>query len=215
MRATQFGGNSMAFLSEQDLRGLGLKKLGRDVQISSRASIYNPELISVGDHSRIDDYCVVSGNVTIGRNVHFAVFCNVAGGEAGIVFEDFSGLAYGAHVFAQSDDYSGRTLTNPTVPDIYKSEIKKPVRIGTHCIVGTSSVILPGIELAEGTAVGAMSMVTKATRPWSIYFGIPAKRIRERSRDLLSLERQFLEQESCRVSELSLAGPRTETGGIE
>ena len=203
----------MPFLSEKAMRALGLKHLGKNVRISDRASIYEPELISIADHSRIDDFCVVSGNVTIGRNVHFPVFCNVAGGEPGVTFEDFSCLAYGVHVFAQSDDYSGRTLTNSTVPDIYKSETKQPVHVCRHCIVGAASVIMPGVVLAEGTAVGAMTLVTKSTEEWSIYVGIPARRIRARSRDLLTLRDSYLEEESVREFDCRPSGLRTATGG--
>lgn len=182
----------MAFYRPEELETLGFLSLGKDVRISKQASIYNPELIEIGDFSRIDDFCVVSGKVKIGRYVHFAVFNNVAGGEPGIEFEDFSGLAYGCHVFAQSDDYSGRSLTNPTVPDEFKNETKAPVLIGRHSIVGTGSVITPGVVMAEGTAVGALSLVTKSTDPWAIYFGAPARRIKARNKDLLDKERELL-----------------------
>ncbi len=184
----------MAFYSQQQLESMGFKSLGKNVRISDKASIYNHDQIEIGDHSRIDDFCVISGRVTIGRNVHIAVFCNVAGGEKGIVMEDFSGLAYGCQVFSQSDDYSGKSLTNPTVPDQYKQETKKAIHIGRHAIVGASSMILPGVTLAEGTSVGAMTMVTKSTEPWSIYFGIPAKKIKDRKKDLLELEQQYLQE---------------------
>jgi len=185
----------MGFLSRADLERVQFKKLGRDVLISDRASIYNPQLIEIGDHSRIDDFCVVSGHVTIGRNVHIAVFCNVAGGEKGVFIADFAGLAYGCHVFSQSDDYSGRFMTNPTVPDAYKLEAKAPVTIKRHAIVGACSVILPGVVVEEGVSVGAMSLVTKPTEPWTVYFGIPAKRLKRRRRDLLDLEREYLSTE--------------------
>lgn len=185
----------MAFIPQEQLSNLGFKKLGKNVLISNRASIYNFDQIEIGDNSRIDDFCVISGKVSIGRNVHIAVFSNVAGGTEGIVLDDFSGLAYGCHVFTQSDDYSGRTLTNPTVPTKFKDETKKPVRIGRHAIVGTSSLILPGVTLAEGTSVAALSLVTKSTQPWSIYFGIPAKRIKARRQELLELEKQYLAEE--------------------
>lgn len=188
----------MAFLTEAALAGLGFRRLGVDVKISDKASIYNPELMEIGDHSRIDDFCVISGRVVIGRNVHIAILCNVGGGELGVTLEDFSGLAYGCHVFSQSDDYSGRTLTNPTVPDEYKREMKLPVLIKRHSIVGTGSVVLPGVTLEVGTAVGAMTMVTKSTEPWSVYFGIPAKRLKGRQQDLLELEQQYLRGESGR-----------------
>lgn len=185
----------MAFYSEEDLRALGFKSIGKNVKISDRASIYSHDQISIGDNSRIDDFCVVSGRVEIGRNVHLAVYSHVAGGRPGIIMEDFSGLAYGAQVFAQSDDYSGRTLTNPTVPSEYKDESEAAVRIGRHCIIGTNTIILPGVTVAEGTSVGAMSMVTKTTQPWSIYFGAPAKRIKDRSKDLLQLEKKYLNEQ--------------------
>lgn len=182
----------MAFLSESALRDMGFKFLGKNVRISDRAAIYNPELIEIGDYSRIDDFCVVSGRVEIGRNVHIAVQCNLAGGELGVFMKDFSGLAYNCQLFAQSDDYSGETLTNPTVPDVYKKETKAPIILEKHVIVGTSTIILPGVTLAEGCSVGAMSMVTKSTLPWGIYFGSPAKRIKNRSMELLKLEAEYL-----------------------
>lgn len=185
----------MAFLSEIQLSAMGFKSLGKNVRVSDRASIHNATEIEIGDHSRIDDFCVLSGKISIGRNVHVAVFCNLAGGSEGIVMDDFSGLAYGCHVFTQSDDYSGRSMTNPTVPARYKTETKKPVYVGRHCIVGTSSLIFPGVRLAEGTSVGAMSMVTKSTEEWSVYFGIPAKRLKERHRELLKLEAEYLDEQ--------------------
>ena len=190
------GENLMAFLSHEKLMSIGFKKLGVGVKVSDKAAIYNPEQIEIGDHSRIDDFCVMSGNIIIGRNVHIAVFCNIAGGERGVTLEDFSGLAYGCHVFSQSDDYSGKSLTNPTIPAKYKSEYKAAVLLKRHVIVGTCSVILPGVVVEEGCSVGAMSMVTKSTEPWSIYFGIPAKRLKARKKNLLELEAQYLAEQN-------------------
>lgn len=186
----------MSFLTETQLSKISFKFLGKNVKISEKCSIYNPELIEIHDNSRIDDFCVISGKVVIGKYVHIAVFCNVAGGSEGIVFNDFSGLAYGCHVFTQSDDYSGQTLTNPTVPSKYKSETKKSITIGKHCIIGTGSLIFPGVNLAEGTAIGAASVVRKSTEEWSIYIGNPAKRIKPRSRNLLNLEAQLIQEDT-------------------
>ena len=191
----------MAFLERRALEQMGFAHLGRNVKISDKASIHDAERIEVGDHSRIDDFCVISGKVTIGRNVHVAVLCNVAGGEEGVVFEDFSGLAYGSHVFTQRDDYGGTTLTNPTVPDRFKRETKKPVVIGRHAIVGAASLVFPGVVLAEGTSVGAHSVVTKSTEAWSVYFGIPAKRVKARKKDMLALEAEYLASERAEEGE--------------
>ena len=184
----------MGYLSTEKLIALGLKSLGEKVMISDKASIHDPADIEIGDYSRIDDFCVISGKVTLGRNVTLTVFCNIAGGELGVTLQDFSSLGYGCQVFSQSDDYLGYSLTNPTVPDKYKKEKKAAVLIMRHSIVGACSVIFPGVTLEEGTAVGAMSLVTKSTEPWSVYYGIPAKRQRSRNRHLLEMEKAYLQE---------------------
>jgi len=185
----------MAYYTQIQLETLGFKYFGKNVKISDKASIYNHDQIEIGDFSRIDDFCVVSGKITIGRNVHITPMCLIAGGEKGIIFEDFVALAYGTQVFTQSDDYSGETMTNSTVPTQYKNELKKEIIIGKHSIIGAGSIIMPGVVLAEGTSVGAMSLVRKSTDSWSIYVGNPATRLKDRKKDLLQLEKEYLDNE--------------------
>ncbi len=185
----------MAYLTQDQLAAMGFRHLGENVRISDRASIYGADQMSIGDNSRIDDFCVVSGKVSIGRNVHVAPLCLVAGGEPGITLGDFSGLAYHVQVFSQTDDYSGDTMTNPTVPAKYKKETKAPVTIGRHVIIGSGAVVFPGVDIAEGCSVGALSLVSKSLEPWSICAGIPAKRVRARRRGLLTLEAEYLKDE--------------------
>jgi galactoside O-acetyltransferase len=182
----------MAYMSREALEKMGFKHLGKNVKVSDKASIYNANQISIGDESRIDDFCTISGKVTIGRNVHIAVYVNVAGGEPGITFEDYSAIAYGSHIFAQSDDYLGYAMTNPTVPDRYKKETKLPIVVGRHTLIGTNCVIFPGVTFGEGTAVGACSLVIRDTAPWSVYTGIPAKKVKERRKDLLLMEEDYI-----------------------
>ncbi|NCB57174.1 MAG: acyltransferase [Gammaproteobacteria bacterium] len=186
----------MAFIPRYKLEQIGFKKLGKNVSISDKASLYNVDQIEIGDNSRIDDFCMVSGNVKIGRNVHVTAFCNIAGGEPGVIISDFSTLAYGCHVFSQSDDYSGESMTNSTIPKKYKCEKFESVLIGKNVIVGARSVILPGCNIADGCSIGAMSLITRPTSPWGIYFGIPARRVKERKMDLLQFETEYLKEES-------------------
>jgi len=184
----------MAYYSEDQLAGMGFKRIGKNVKISDKASLYNTDQIEIGDNSRIDDFCVISGRISIGHHVHIAPLCLVAGGSEGIVFDDFSGLAYHVQIFSQSDDYSGASLTNPTVPGKYKLEKKAAVRLGRHVIIGAGSIVFPGVDIADGCSVGALSLVHKSTQPWGIYVGNPAKRVKDRKRDLLALEEQFLKE---------------------
>lgn len=184
----------MPYLNDIQLSKMGFKRLGKNVKISDRASIYNCELIEIGENSRIDDFCIISGRVVIGSYSHITPMCLIAGGYPGVYLSDFCTLAYGVKVFAQSDDYSGATLVNSLIPKKYKNEIFGAVTIGRHSVIGAASVILPGVELAEGTSVGAMTLVNSNTSPWGVYVGIPARRLRDRLQDMLKLEERFLSE---------------------
>lgn len=182
----------MAYLTQDELEAMGLKLLGKNVKISDKASIYNPEQLEIDDNSRIDDFCVVSGVVKIGKYNHITPMCLVAGGEKGIYLNDFCTLAYGVKIFAQSDDYSGASMVNSMIPKLYKNETIDMVVINRQVIIGTNSIVMPGVVIAEGCAIGAMTLVTKSTDEWGVYFGCPAKRIKDRKKDLLALEERFM-----------------------
>ncbi|MDY7565988.1 acyltransferase [Pseudomonas sp. RTC3] len=185
----------MAYLTDVQLQEAGFKALGKHVKISDKASIYNADQIEIGDFSRIDDFCVISGRVSLGKYNHITPMCLVAGGIPGIVLEDFCTLAYGVKVFSQSDDYSGETLTNSLVPKKFKNEKLASVHLQRHVIVGAGAIIFPGVTVAEGCSIGAMALVTKSTSPWGIYTGIPAQRVKNRKKDLLKLELEFLDEQ--------------------
>ena len=181
----------MPYIEERELEKFGFKSLGHNVRISDRASINNPESISIGDHCRIDDFCVVSGRVEIGRYCHVTPQCLIAGGLPGVFIDDFCTFAYGVKIFSQSDDYTGLSMTNSLIPRRYKQETFAQVAIGRQSIIGAGSVVMPGVSIAEGCAFGAMTLVNKSTDPWGIYIGAPARRLRDRSRALLALENEF------------------------
>lgn len=188
--------NYSSFYSEEELKEIGLAKYGKNVLISRNAVLYNPELLEIGDNVRIDDFTTISGKVVLGDYIHIAQFCGLYGGTEGIFMEDFSGLSSRVVIYATSNDYSGEYLTNPTVPAKYKSGDKNAtVRLGKHVIVGTTSVVLPGVTIGEGCSLGAMSMCSKSLEPWGVYVGSPVKRIKERSKKLLELEAQLRAEE--------------------
>jgi acetyltransferase-like isoleucine patch superfamily enzyme len=109
--------------------------LGKNVLISDKASIYNTSEISLDDNTRIDDFVIISGKVSFGKYVHIATHTSISGGTAGIVFSDFSACAYNCHIFSQSDDYSGSSMTNPLVPQKYTNVKKSAIYIGRHVII--------------------------------------------------------------------------------
>lgn len=184
----------MAIHSREALERMGFEALGHNVQVSTLASLHGVSHITLGNNVRIDDFCVLSagtGGISIGSHVHIAVFCSLIGAGR-ITMQDFSGLASRVAVYSSNDDYSGAFLTNPTVPDEFTNVTHANVLIGRHAIVGTGSVILPGAHLQEGVAIGALSLVDRDCPAFGIYAGRPARRLGDRSRNLLEVEQRFL-----------------------
>lgn len=85
-------------------------------------------------------------------------------------------------------------MTNPTVPIEYTGVCSAPVLLKEHVIVGCGSVILPGVTLDTGVAIGAKSLVKSNCSAFGVYVGNPAKRIKERRRDLLVVADEFLKK---------------------
>lgn len=183
-----------SFMSREELGKLGFKSLGENVLISRNATIYGAGNITIGNNVRIDDFCILSGKVEIGNYVHIAAYSAMYGSAAGIQIEDFANISSRVCVYAVSDDFSGRTMTNPMIPDQYKDVLQKATLIGRHAIIGTGCTVLPGSVLGEGAVMGAMTLVKGEVAPWSIVVGIPAKKIKDRQRDLLELEKAFLQE---------------------
>ena len=182
----------MGFLKPSQLEQMGFASLGQNVLISEKASIYGASRIHIGDHVRIDDFCILSagaGGIRLGSFIHIACFCSLIGQEK-IEMEDYSGLSSRVAVYSSSDDYTGNAMTNPMVPVEFTKVDHRPVHIGRHCIVGAGAVILPGVTLGEGSVVGALALIIKSCEAFGIYSGVPGKFIRSRDRKLLELEAQ-------------------------
>lgn len=182
----------VSYLSEDEIKLLKLAHVGRGVLISSKCIINNPEVTTIGDYSRIDDLTILSGNVSIGNYVHITVMNNIAGGRFGVSIGNYAGLAYGCHIFAQTDDYTGNSLVGPLFPEEMTSVTGGRITIGDYSTIGTGAIIFPKVNLREGSAIGAMSLVNKDTDPWGVYVGNPARRVKERSQTMKEiLEKNF------------------------
>lgn len=174
-----------SFYNSEELKGLGLKSYGQNVLISRKASIYSPEIIEIGDNVRIDDFCVVSGKISIGNYVHINPHCGIFAGIEGVEIGNYVSFASKVTIYAISDDYSGEYLTSTLIPASRSFMKYGKVKIGDYSILGVGVSVLHGVSVEEGTAVGAMSLITTSTKPWSIYVGIPVRFLKERSRDML------------------------------
>ncbi len=187
-----------SFYTPAELKKLKFKAIGKDVLISRYARMYSMKTIEIGSNVRIDDFCLLSGKIKIGNHVHISAYASLCAGEKKIILDDFVNVSQKVEIYSKTDDFSGATLTNPTIPDKFKKLVEAEVTLKRHSLVGVGSVILPGVILEEGSVIGALSLVKSSTSPWSINVGIPAKKIKDRKKDLLNLEKLFLEEYNSR-----------------
>jgi galactoside O-acetyltransferase len=166
------------YYTESDLHDLGFKKIGKNVRIAKNSTIVGIENIEFGNDIRIDSYTTIvaagSGFLRLGSYIHIAGYCYLSAMN-GIVMSDFSGLSHGVRIYSSTDDYSGNHLTNPTIPAKFTGVVGGTVNLGRHVIIGSGSVILPKVTIGDGSAVGALSLVTKSLDSWGVYIGTPAK----------------------------------------
>lgn len=179
------------YYTNRELKEMGFRALGRQVLISRTCRIYTPDTISLGSHVLIDDFTILNGDITIGNHVHISSNCEFYAGEASINVGDFSGISSRCAFYATSDDFSGASLNNPTVPRAFRFEKNLPITLGKHVLIGTGCSVMPGIDIGEGCSFGSMTLISKSTEPWGIYVGIPARRIREREKGLLEFEKKL------------------------
>lgn len=186
----------------EELESLGLASWGDDVLISRRASVYGASRVHVGDHVRIDDFAVITAGpderVRIGSHVHIAAHSALYGG-GGITLDDFVTVSGRTSIYSVTDDYGGEVMTNPTVPHEYTRVVRRRVRVGRHVVIGAGCVVMPGVTIGEGSAIGAMTFVPHSLEPWGVYIGVPARLLRARSRLLLSLEEALVAEEARRA----------------
>lgn len=177
---------------------LHLESVGKNVQIYPLSKIINPGCISIGNNVIIDDFTLINGgqNTNIGDHVHIASFVSITGGGK-LKLEAFVGISSGCRVFTGNDDYSGGSLTGPTVPYPFREPIRSFIEIKKHAIIGANSVVLPGVIIGEGAIVGANSLVKTNLKPWTMYAGSPVKPIGIRRSDKISqLERKFIKHKN-------------------
>ena len=179
-----------SFYNNKELKELGFNSIGENVLISKKASFYGADKMSFGCNIRIDDFCILSGSIILGSHVHIGAYCAMYGSK-GIVMEDYTGLSPRCTVFSASDDFLGDFLISPMAP-LEQTNVKGGlVVVKKYSQIGAGSIIMPDLEIGEGVAVGAMSYVNKSLPEWTIYAGIPVKKIKERKRGLL----KFFEDE--------------------
>lgn len=138
-------------------------KLGKNVKIHEPVNLYECEF---SDNVKIGPFVEIQKNVIIGKNTTISSHSFVC-----------ELVTIGENCFISH----GVMFTN----DLFKNgklggskEKWKPTKIGNNVLIGSNSTILP-IEICDDVVIGAGSVVTKNIQKSGIYFGSPAKFVRE------------------------------------
>ena len=65
-----------------------------------------------------------------------------------------------------------------------EKEKEKSVTIHDYVWIGTRAMVLPGVTVGRGALVAAGSVVTKDVEPFAVVAGAPARKIKERERNI-------------------------------
>ena len=162
-----------------------LQSCGEDVFISASAEIRRPHLVTVGSHVAIDSGVYLTTAAQIGDYTHLSPYLTIIGGaQSTLIVEDFVTIAAGSRLICGSDRFMGDGFTSVTAPDEYRDTVDfGTIRCARFAGIGTNVVIMPNVTIAEGSVIGACSLVTKDTEPWTIYVGVPARPIKIRPRE--------------------------------
>lgn len=169
----------------QDNVKIGLKysedcqktKIGNNATIRKGSIIYADvqigDNLSTGHNALIREKTKIGNNVLVGTNV--VIEGNVKIGN-GVKLETNSYVPthtkLGNRVFLGP----GATLTNDKYPLRKRKEYNPEGPILKNDVtVGAGAIILPSLEIGEGSMIGAGSVVTKEVPPWSMVRGNPAE----------------------------------------
>jgi acetyltransferase-like isoleucine patch superfamily enzyme len=133
--------------------------IGKDVEIGAT-------LITIGDYTSLQDRDIILGDVEIQRYCIFAPNVYISSGN------HYYGLKPTWNIKDQ-DEYVQNDI------ELSKQHSQKVI-VEEDCWIGINSVVMRGVTIRKGTVVGANSVVTKDTEPYSVVVGSPAKIIKRR-----------------------------------
>lgn len=157
--------------------------IGEDVIIHSNVEMLGD--CKIGNHVAIDSGFYCTPNLTIGDYVHISPHVAVIGGmKSNLVIEDFCFVSVGTKIVCASEEFMGEGLIGPIIPQEYKDNtVYGTVILKRFSGICASSTVLPKVTMAEGSILGANSLLKEDTEPWTIYVGSPARPIKKRKKD--------------------------------
>lgn len=152
-----------------------LKSLGKNVLIDVGVFLSGPANISIGEYTWIDQHVSLNGmlgEISIGKRVHVGPFTQIWAREP-VAIEDYVGISSFVKILANSEVSSGgKRMSGPMIPEEQKGYQTAPITIRKDAAIGTTSLILPGVEIGEGAVVGPNSTIMKNIKPYDVVMGL-------------------------------------------
>lgn len=147
--------------------------IGQNFHAGRGVSLWAKNNITIGKNFYIGKYSIIECDAQIGDNIIFANHVSLIGKydhhyqEIGVPIRLASSI--------RDNNYSWKGL-------------KETIIIEDDVWIGLGSIILSGVRIQQGSIIAAGSVVASNVEPFSIYGGVPAKKIKNRFENISDME---------------------------
>ena len=141
-------------------------------------STFSNDKIHIGNNVNIRKYCILQSgkaHIYIGNNVMITAFTTINAGNHRV-------------------DIVGKVMKEIKMEEKLP-ENDKDIIIEDDVWIGQKATILNGVRIGRGSVIGGGAVVTKDVPPYSIYTGVPEKKIRRRFTDEQIIEHERILKE--------------------
>lgn len=180
-----------------------LHKSGRGVVFGRNITLRHPHKISLGANTVLDDNVVldakgennrgieIGGNAYIGRNS--IISCK----EGSIILEDYCNVSANCSLLSETEIRLGKycflagncylvaggnhVFDDPSTPIMFQPSFSKGgIRIEEDVWLAAGVIVLDGVSIGRGSVIGAGSVVTRSLPEYSVAWGAPANKVKDR-----------------------------------
>jgi acetyltransferase-like isoleucine patch superfamily enzyme len=172
-------GKRVSFFNTPKIQWGRFMKLGDDVHISAlgRKGVFIGDNVSIGAYSRVivsTSFHHLGEFIRVGNNVGMGEYAYL-GGAGGLEIGDecIIGQYFSCHP-------ENHIATDPEMAIRHQGVVRKGIKIGKNCWIGSKVTILDGVQIGNGCIIAAGAVVNKSFPANSIIGGVPAKLIKSR-----------------------------------